>query len=124
MTSIAIDIWNCKCRCVSKQSHRSRWAFITRYKYQSKLINSNLNFINDETTTNGLINKLCLKRTNQNFESEQIINVKRVRYDETTKKIIIETNEIKKTNKKINKLVLSKIVIENGLLDLRELIGL
>lgn len=111
--------WNCKCGCVSKHSHRSRWAFITRCKYQSKLINYNLNFINDEKTTNSLINKLCLKRKNQNIESELTINVKRVRYDETTKKIIIETNdtnkEINETNKEINKQVSPKIIIQNEL---------
>ena len=34
--------WNCKCGCISKQSHRSRWAFISKHKCNHFIKRKNL----------------------------------------------------------------------------------
>jgi hypothetical protein len=85
--------WSCKCGCISKQSHRSRWAFISRYKCNH--LTKYKNIIEDEQSNNSLINKLLLKRTNSDKESIQFIPVKRVKFDVNTGKIIIEENSNK-----------------------------
>ncbi len=99
-----ISQWNCKCGCVSKYSHRSRWAFISKYKHNS--LTKYKNIQEENQSNNSLINKLLLKRTNSNTESIRFVPVKKVKYDSATGKIIIEEiiNEEIIINKKIQQI--------------------
>lgn len=113
------NIWKCKCGCSSKQSHRSRWSFISRYKknYSDKYRKINNNLENESS----LVNKLRIKRNNTNLSQEIMIPVKKVKFDEITKKIIVETEDDKPEINKSKKIIKSKKNIDNDLIDLREL---
>lgn len=127
------EIWKCKCCCVSKQSHRGRWAFISTYKHNNfskyKKINCDQDDLNSESR---LVDKFRIKRNIENHE--KLIPVKKVKFDEITNKIILEIDEEKqpkktkskqyKQLKKIsNSEQVQQIIIQKDLIDLRELFG-
>lgn len=129
--------WNCKCKCVSKFAHRARWAFVSKYKkkYSSKY--DNLKILNNETN-NCLVKKLLLKKTQSNIKTNQVILVKKVRYDEKKKEIIIEEtinndnlnldNKANKANKANGKKSVlhkeSSVLIEKDLMELKDLLNI
>ena len=119
------ETWKCKCGCISKYSHKARWAFISKYKcnYLSKYKKINLNNLGDESS---LINKLKIKKSTNN--QEQFIPVKKVKYDENTCQMVVEiekselSNQIAQSKQKKTKR-LKKIIRQKDLVELRELLG-
>ena len=125
-----VDVWKCKCGCVSKQSHRSKWAFISRYSrnYSSKY--KNINWDKDDLNSeSSLVKKLKIIHTSTNNNQEQIIPIKKVKYDEITQKILleIEDSEQSEPKKKViepKKIIeQKKIIIGKDLIELSELFG-
>jgi hypothetical protein len=128
MKSNVEKIWNCKCKCVSKYAHKARWAFVSKSKkrYSSKY--DNLKILNENTSSN-LVKKLLLKKTNSksNIESSQVILVKKVRYDEKKKQIIVDEtvdNNIDGVTNKTNKTNKSTVLIEKDLIELKDLFNM
>ena len=144
MTSISENNWKCKCGCVSKQTHKFKWVLISKYNAHNS---SNIQF---ETDSNSLFNKLTLKGNNSEkrkiseIKCNYLSPTKKVKYDENTKKIIIDDDDINNTNdtndsNNINNIndafdlnnhssnsseFLSKIIFENNLIELRDLFQL
>lgn len=117
MSSDSDNIWKCKCGCVSKQSHRSRWAFISRYRKNCSFRYTDINLNINKPSSSSLINKLTLGRKNihTNTEYEQTIFIKKVKFDEKTKKIIIETDDIETNNLDVNNQMINDMVEINDI---------
>jgi hypothetical protein len=119
------SVWKCKCNCISKQSHKSKWAFVSKYKNFSKYKKSSEN----ELTNSNLVNKLLLKKTNRD-KTIQLIPVKKVKYDNLLGKIIIESNDEVDTqsNKKISKInnqdKSHKTIIQDDLIEIKKLFNI
>lgn len=133
MLSSNENSWNCKCKCVSQQTHKARWAFISKYKHDQYIKRLGLD-ISENESNSGLIKKLMIKKTNNNLMTEQIIMVNEVVYDKEKKQIIVQTKENNKpksaksakskSHKQKNlKKKDSHILIEKNLLELRDLIN-
>lgn len=119
------EIWKCKCGCTSKQSHKSRWAFISTYKrnYSSKYKKANWDK-DDLNTESSLVKKLKIIHANTNNNQEQFIPVKKVKFDEITRQIVVEIEEPeqhKQKKAKKSKDKIKKMIIEKELVELREL---
>lgn len=123
------EVWKCKCGCTSKHSHKARWAFISTYKrnYSSKYTKANWD--NDDLNTeSNLVKKLKIIHTRTN--NKQYVPIKKVKYDEISKQIVVEIDEpkrheLKKAKKNANKKntnEIKKMIIEKELVELRELI--
>lgn len=124
------EVWKCKCGCASKHSHKARWAFISTYKrnYSSKYKKAVVD--NDDLNVeSNLVKKLKIIHTRSN--NEQYVPIKKVKYDEITKQIVVEIDEPKqheqhkqhkqkKAKKNTNEI--KKMIIEKELVELRELI--
>lgn len=124
MISTNDNLWSCKCNCVSKQAHKSHWAFVSKcskYRYLQNMKRLDLDILENETKS-GLVKKLMIKKTQINKNTEQIIIVNKVVYDKEKKQIIVETNETNKLSeaKSIEKKV-PLIIIQKDLLELRDL---
>lgn len=121
------EVWKCKCGCASKHSHKARWAFISTYKrnYSSKYKKANLDK-DDLNTESNLVKKLKIIHTRSNNNQEQYVPIKKVKYDEITRQIVLEIEEpeqVKQKKTKKNTNVINKIIIEKDLVELRELLG-
>lgn len=134
MSLINENLWNCKCKCVSQQAHKSRWSFISKYKHEQYIKRLGFDILENESNS-GLVKKLMIKKTNNNLQTEQIIMVNKVVYDKEKKQIIVQTKEKNKpksikskdniSHKSINPIKKKDldIIIEKNLLELRDLIN-
>lgn len=124
------EIWKCKCGCASKHSHKARWAFISTYKrnYSSNYKKDNLDK-EDLNTESSLVKKLKIIHTRPNDNQEKYVPIKKVKYDEITRQIVLEIEEPEQVKQKKVKQVkkntngIKKIIIEKDLVELRELLG-
>lgn len=124
------EVWKCKCGCVSKYSHKARWAFISTYKrnYSSKYKKANWDE-EDLNTESNLVKKLKIIHEKTNNNQEQYVPIKKVKFDEITRQIVLEIEEpeqskqkkAKQSKKNTNKI--KKMIIEKDLIELRELFG-
>lgn len=110
------EVWKCKCGCASKHSHKAHWAFISTYKrnYCSKYKKANWDK-DDLNTETSLVKKLKIIHANTNNNQEQFIPVKKVKFDEITRQIVVEIEEPEQKKPE-------KVIIEKDLVELRELI--
>lgn len=117
------EVWKCKCGCISKHSHKARWAFISTYKcsYSSKYTKANRD--NDDLNVeSNLVKKLKIIHTRSN--DKQYVPIKKVKYDEISKQIVVEIDEPKQyEQKKVKKNTneIKKMIIEKELVELSEL---
>lgn len=122
------NVWKCKCGCTSKHSHKAHWAFISKYKrkYSSKY--KKVNWDKDDLNTeSGLVRKLKIIHTRSNNNQEQCVPVKKVKFDEITRQIVLEIEEPKKSKQpekpeEQQKVKKNIMIIEKDLIELRELI--
>lgn len=130
------DVWNCKCKCVSKQAHKTKWAFVSMHKknYYSKCAKYTKYGQEDLNNESALVKKLFKKNSLNQQNNKQIIPAKRVKFDEVTQQIVIELVDEKTTHPA--KLIKSKIpvklkkaknnknnmVVSKNLIELRELL--
>lgn len=123
------NVWKCKCGCMSKKSHRARWAFISIYKRNNTSKYKNSNWDRDNLNSeSSLVKKLKIIHTRTNNNQEQLIPIKKVKYDEITKQIVleIEQSEESEQSEQVEQSEViepKKIIIEKDLIELSELFG-
>ena len=115
------EVWKCKCGCITKHSHKARWAFISTYKrnYSSKY--KKINWDKDDLNTESdLVRKLKIFHTRSNNNQEQYVPIKKVKFDEITQQIVLEIEEPEQKKENTNKI--KKMIIDKDLIELSELI--
>ena len=119
--------WKCKCGCISKQSHKSRWAFISKYNrnYSFKYNNLKKDDLNSESS---LMKKLRIIHSKTNNNLELCVPNRKVKYDEITKQIVldIEKSEQIESSEQIEQIKVKqqkKIIIKKDLIELNKLFG-
>jgi hypothetical protein len=91
------NIWSCKCRCVTKKAHSTKWAFISIYKktkINKKKTKINKKKYQEQHIQTEFIEEIELEK---DIELDQTINNQnilfpKVRYDKILNKIVIQTN--------------------------------
>jgi hypothetical protein len=89
------DTWKCKCRCVSKRAHKSKWASISYFKKNKQPV-SQIQSISQLKKSPHIGSSIVVKKksnpTNPYKNILQTNQNKKVRYDPILKKIILDSN--------------------------------
>jgi hypothetical protein len=114
-------IWSCKCKCLSKKAHKTKWAFISMYKKNTNNYNKKFQGIKrkyqEQQIQTDFIEEI-IEGTIEDIESEKLNHKKnilfpKVRYDKELNKIVVEIESETETDKILFGGIEKKINLEN-----------
>lgn len=125
MDFIENNRWVCKCKCLTKQQHKSKWAFISRYKkpklnYLYEFDEKNSSTVNKFFLNNNLNIVLPIKKVKFDILSGKIIIDQDKQIDELTNTDNFINEHAKESENKLNENSCEKIY-EKDLIELKDL---